>query len=145
MNDKTLALLPLFSQPHHTIISHAPLPSTTTLVLSGLSQSVQQQAMVSPSMVCKHLRSCNSATEHQQHCHNGTCHCSPRRPHRIQLAISGVWPMCCYSCLHHHLHAPITFPPLHFTVSRLCPRVCMTMDSITPLLSNDARVLAWAL
>ena len=66
MNDKTLALLPLFSQPHHTIISHASLPSTTTLttplVLSGLTHYVQPLSVVSSSMGHKHLWSCNSHT-----------------------------------------------------------------------------------
>ena len=63
MNDKTLALLPLFSQPHHHFTR--PLPSTTLttpLVLSGHAHCVPSLPTVSLTTTCKHLWSCNTNT-----------------------------------------------------------------------------------
>ena len=59
--------------------------------------------------------------------------------HLYGSAVWCVWPMCCHSCLHHHLHPPITSPQF-ISLCHAFTHVCVTMDSITPLLSNGAHV-----
>ena len=52
------------------------------------------------SMVCATTTTLRDTSEAWWHQHTLTC-----------MAVRcGVWPMLCHSCLHHHLHPPITSP-----------------------------------
>ena len=69
------------------------------------------------SMMCATTTTLRDTSEAWWHQHTHT--------HLDGSAVWCVWPMCCHSCVHHHLHAPFTFPPLHFTVSHLHSRACV--------------------